>query len=113
MSKRVQIAPHLSVEELEQRYRQASDGIERSHYQILWLLSQGRTTAEVAQITSYSCSWIYELVWGYNRLGAESLGDKRQQNRGRTPLLNDEQQAQLWQVLQEESAMETYGMGQK
>ena len=80
MAKRVQIAPHLTVEELEQRYRQASDGVERSHYQILWLLSQGRTTAEVAQITSYSRSWIYELVWGYNRLGPESLGDKRQQN---------------------------------
>ena len=103
MAKRVQIAPHLSVEELEQRYRQASDGVERSHYQILWLLSQGRTTDEVAQITSYSRSWIYELVWGYNRLGTESLGDKRHQNPGRTPLLNDEQQAHLWQVLQEES----------
>jgi transposase len=91
----------LSVEELEQRYRQARDGVERSHYHILWLLAQGLSTAEVKALSSYSRSWIYELVWGYNRLGPESLGDKRHQNPGKPTLLNDEQQALLWQVLQE------------
>jgi transposase len=40
MPKRLQIAPHLPVAELERRYRQASEGIERSHYQIIWLLAQ-------------------------------------------------------------------------
>ena len=42
MPKRIQIAQHLPIEELEQRYRQAKDGVERSHYQIIWLLAQGR-----------------------------------------------------------------------
>lgn len=55
---------------------------------------------EVAAITGYSLHWIYELVQGYNRLGPDSLGDKRQENHDRTPLLNDEQQAQLWAFLQ-------------
>ena len=40
------------------------------------------------------------MVWGYNRLGPESLGDGRHQNFGSEPLLNDVQQAQLWQALQ-------------
>ena len=40
-------------------------------------------------------------VWGYNHLGPESLGDQRCQNRDRDPLLNDAEQAQLWQVLQQ------------
>ena len=53
MPKRIQIAPHLPIEELEQRYRQAKDGVERSHYQIIWLLAQGRRTQEVAQLTGY------------------------------------------------------------
>lgn len=101
MPKRIQIASHLSVEELEQRYRQATDGIERSHYQIIWLLAQGHRTKEVAQLTGYSRSWIYELVWGYNRLGPEAMGDKRHQNPGAKPLLDEFQQAQLWQILQE------------
>lgn len=101
MPRRIQIKPHLSVEELEQHYRQASDGVERSHYQIIWLLAQGKRSNEVAQITGYSRSWIYELVWGYNRLGPNALGDKRRDNPGAKPLLNDWQQAQLWQLLQQ------------
>jgi transposase len=94
----------LSIDELEKRYRQAQEGIERSHSQIIWLLAQGHTTAEVAEITSYSLSWIYELVWGYNRIGTESLGDKLRENRGKPALLNEVQRAQLWQALQEPPA---------
>jgi transposase len=102
MPKRIQIAPHLSVDELEQHYRQAQDGVESRHYQIIWLLAQGKRTEEVAQVTGYSRSWIYELVWGYNRDGADSLGDKRHHNPGAAPLLDDVQQAQLWQLLNEQ-----------
>ena len=101
MPRRISITPHLSIEELELGYRRAKDGIQRSHYQIIWLLAQGKKTEEVAQLTGYTRSWIYELVWGYNRLGAEALGDKRKENCGRKPLLDDVQQAQLWQALQE------------
>jgi transposase len=104
MGRRIQIAPHLSVDELEQRYRQSKDGVERSHYQIIWLLAQGQRSEDVAAVTGYSRQWIYELVWGYNRLGAEALGDKRHQNPGAQPLLNEVQQAQLWQLLQEPAA---------
>jgi transposase len=101
MSRRITIQAHLSLEELQARYREAKDAAERSHYQIIWLLASGKPTEEVAAITGYSRSWIYELVWGYNRLGSEALGDKRHQNPGAKPLLNDVQQAQLWQALQE------------
>jgi transposase len=103
MPKRIQIMPHLSLEELEQRYRQASDGVERSHYQIIWLLAQGRRSEEVAELTGYSRAWIYELVSSYNRLGPEALGDKRHENPGAVPLLNEFQQAQLWQLIQEQT----------
>ena len=100
MPKRISISPHLSLDELETRYRQAKAPIERSHYQIIWLLAQGRPTQEVAAVTGYSRNWIYELVWGYNRIGPESLGDGRHQNPGAEPLLTDVQQALLWQALQ-------------
>jgi transposase len=100
MPKRISIEPHLSLRELEQRYRQAKEPVERSHYQIIWLLASGRSSREVSQITGYSLSWIYELVWGYNRIGSKSLGDKRHEHQGADTLLNDVQQAQLWQALQ-------------
>ena len=70
MPKRITITPHLPVEDLERRYRQAKDAIERSHYQIIWLLGQGKRSEEVAAVTGYSRHWIYELVRSYNRLGA-------------------------------------------
>ena len=99
MPKRITIAPYLSLEELERRYRQAKEPIKRSHYQIIWLLASGRRTEDVAEITGYSRSWIYELVWGYNRVGPETLGDGRQDNPGAASLLDDVQQANLWQAL--------------
>lgn len=104
MPKRLQIAEHLSVEELEQRYRQASDGIERSHYQIIWLLAKGHKSEEVIKLTGYSRTWIYTIVRNYNQRGPTALGDKRQFNPGQAPLLNEAQRAQLWQALQEPPA---------
>jgi hypothetical protein len=44
MPKLVTIQPHLSVKELEQRYRQCSDLVESRHYQIIWLLCLCITT---------------------------------------------------------------------
>ena len=99
MPKGVSIEDHLSVEELEKRYPQAKEPIERSHYQIIWLIAMGKTSEEVAQVKGYKRSWIYELVWRYNRQGAENLGDSRQTNQGVPPMLTDEQQAQLYQIL--------------
>ncbi len=95
MPKRITISPHLVVEELERRYRRAKDPVERSHYQIIWLVAIGKPSSEVAAVTGYSRYWIYELVRSYNRLGPEALGDWRHQNPGATPLLDDQQQANL------------------
>jgi hypothetical protein len=54
MPKRITIAPHLSVEELQSSFRQAKTPTCAHHYQIIWLLANGKTTAEVMAITGYS-----------------------------------------------------------
>lgn len=100
MPSRIKIEPHLSLQELEQGYRKAKQGIEKIHYQVIWLLAQGKRTSYVSHVTGYSLSWIYELVRSYNRSGAKMLGDQRQHNRGRKPLLDDQQLALLYQRLQ-------------
>jgi transposase len=100
MSHRIQVTPHLSLADLEVRYRQCHDPVERSHTQIIWLLAQGRSALEVSAVTSYSRNWIYELARSYNREGPEALVDYRHQHPGRLTLLDDEQQALLLQVLQ-------------
>jgi hypothetical protein len=62
MPKKIKLEPHLSSEELENRYREAKDPVLRSHYQILWLISEGKTTREVMEVTGYSRGWIQELA---------------------------------------------------
>src|SRR5215208_6971575 len=49
MPKTVKLKHHLSSEELESRYRKASDPVLRSHYQIVWLISGGKSTARVVE----------------------------------------------------------------
>ena len=99
MPKQLSLSQHLSTQELLDRYRNATNVIEKSHYQIIWLLSTGRTPKQVAEITSYSQTWVYQLINRYNQQGKEGLGDLRASNQGKEPLLNDVQQAQLHQVL--------------
>lgn len=37
----------------------------RSHYQIVWLITQGKTTTEVVELTGYSSNWIRLLSRRY------------------------------------------------
>src|SRR5258708_30430107 len=52
--RRLRMAEHLSVEEIEKRYRSANEGVERSQWQIIWLLAGGKTSREVEAAMGYS-----------------------------------------------------------
>jgi transposase len=95
------LVAHLSTAELGQRYRAARQPIERSHLQIVWLLSQGRSEREVAAVTGYDQRWITEIVRRYNAEGARGLGDQRARNTGARPLLSQEDEAALRDALAE------------
>jgi hypothetical protein len=64
MPRRMTIAPHLSTEELQARFCHAKTPTVAHHYQIMWLLACGKTTAEVMAVTAYSRGWIYEASLG-------------------------------------------------
>jgi transposase len=97
MAQKMTVAPHVTVEELEQRYRGAEDRVARSQWHILWLLAGGMRTAEVARVTGYGVRWIQEVARRYRDGGADAVGDRRHANPGAPPLLDATQQ----QVLQE------------
>lgn len=99
MPKRLHLEEHLSTEELEDHYRKARDPVLRSHYQIIWLLSLGKLTREVREATGYSAEWIREISLRYNERGAESLGDRRHENPGASPLLSPSEQRELSEAL--------------
>jgi transposase len=95
------LVAHLSTAELGQRHRAARQPIERSHLQIVWLLSQGRSEREVAAATGYGQRWITEIVRRYNAEGTGGLGDQRAKNTGARPLLSQEDELMLQDVLVE------------
>ena len=101
MPKRLELSPHATTEELECRYRKAKDPVERSHLQIVWLLSEGRTTKEVCEVTGYSLGWVRKIARRYNEGGLDALGDRRHRNPGasKRALLDEEGQAQLREAL--------------
>ena len=101
MPKRLELLPHASTQELEHRYKKARDPVERSHLQIVWLLSEGRTTQEVCQVTGYSPGWVRKIARRYNEWGVGALGDRRHRNPGakKRALLDEEGQAQLREAL--------------
>jgi transposase len=81
---------HLSTEGLEARVRAANTVVERTHFQVIWLLAKGRSTRETAEITALSERWVDKLAERYARHGVRALGDQRRGNPGARPLLSAE-----------------------
>ena len=74
------IVEHLSVAELEERYRAAQDATEARHTQAIWLLAQGRTVLDVAAVLAFAPRWVEQLAARYNAHGPVALGDQRRRN---------------------------------
>src|SRR5215208_6153427 len=89
------LVAHLSTAELGQRHRAARQPIERSHLQIVWLVSQGRSEREVALVTGHGRRWIAEIVRRYNAAGPAGLGDRRNRSAGAKSLLDEPDKAAL------------------
>jgi transposase len=81
MARRTKLATKLGVDELERRYRGAGEGMERSHWQIIWLLARGRPAYEVARMTGYSAYWIGQIARRFNDGGEEALVNHRKISR--------------------------------
>src|SRR4051794_3680982 len=82
----------------------SSRPIERSHLQIVWLLSQGREVREVAAVSGYGLRRIGAIVRRYNEAGPDGLGDRRARNAGAKPLLDADGETALRAALAEPPA---------
>ncbi len=96
MSRSIHVATHLSVAELEQRYRAAHEPHERSWWQILWLLARGQTATAIADITGYNRGWIGQIAKRYNAEGPAGMVNRQRTTSWRAPrMLSAEQQEEL------------------
>ncbi len=85
--RRIHLASTLTTGELEKRYRAAKEPVERSWWQILWLLSQGQTAIAIAKSTGYSAAWIGQLAKRYNAEGPAGMVNRQQTRVRATPTL--------------------------
>ena len=89
------IVGHLSLRQLEARYRACHDATEARHLQAIWLLAQGRTFLEVAEVLAFVPRWVEQLAARYNASGPGALGDLRRRNGRPASLLTPELLAAL------------------
>jgi len=74
------VVDHLSVDELEERYRACVDVTQARHFQTIWLLAKGHTVREVSETMSFGERWIDQVRERYNVFGPDALGDRRCDN---------------------------------
>jgi len=63
------VAEHLSVAELEERYKACKDVTALRHYQAIFLLAKGHSTRQTGEITSFGQRWIEQRLERYNAIG--------------------------------------------
>lgn len=84
------IVDHLSPEALRARHKACTDTVEKSHYQVICLLSEGHAVVDVAKIMGFSTRWVELLRDRYNEAGPVALKDGRQNNGAPPSLLTPE-----------------------
>ena len=100
---RLPIVPHLSPGEVARRYRACRDGVEKTHWQVLWLLTRPGpppNPAQVAAQVGLTPAWVRTILKRWNAEGPAGLADRRPARNGGRPKLSDEQQAALFEALQ-------------
>src|SRR5690348_9538150 len=96
MARRIRLAMHLSVAELEHRYRAAHEPHERTWWQIVWLLARGQLAKEIAESTGYTASWIGQIAKRYNAEGPAGMVNRQRTTSWRAPrMLSAQQQEEL------------------
>ena len=100
---RLPIVPHLSPEEIARHYRACRTGIEKTHWQVLWLLTRTAdppTSAAVAVQVGLTPAWVRTVLKRWNAAGPAGLADRRATQNGGQAKLSDEQQAAWFEALQ-------------
>ena len=113
MAKQLTVAPHLELDELERRYRAASDPVARSQWLMVWHLAHVKTAAVVAALVGYHVTHLRQVLHRYNHQGPDSIGDRRHDNRGRALALTPAEQDELRAALLEPPADGGVGTSQK
>jgi transposase len=104
MARRTKLEPHLTPEELHERYRTATDRAVRSHFQALWLITQGHSQERAGEVVGYTQRWVQEIVKRYNAHGPDAMRDRRHEHPGVPRTLAQDDERELKKALEERPA---------
>jgi transposase len=88
----IKLKPHLTEQELYQRYRKCQQAREKIRWRALYLINKGGVANHVAKRVGRSSGWITNLAHRYNQQGAAAVSDQRGEvAAGPKPTLNAKQ----------------------
>ena len=94
----IKLKPHLTAEELYQRYRKCQKPREKIRWRALYLIAKGGIANDVAKRVGRSSGWITNLARRYNELGAPGVSDQRTEPMPSPPPTLNAKQAQALQT---------------
>ena len=77
---RLPIVPHLAPEQVYRHYRACRTGVEKTHWQLLWLLTRPEdplAPAQAAAQVGLSAVWARAVLKRWNADGPAGLADRR------------------------------------
>ena len=96
----IKLEPHLTEQELYQRYRTCQQSREKIRWRALYLIAKGGIANHVAKRVGRSSGWMTNLTRRYNQQGAEAVTDQRGDLvAGPKPTLNAKQAQALEKAL--------------
>ncbi len=84
------VADHLSISDLEQRFRGCKDPVDARHVQATWLLAQGHTVGSTSKVTAFGPHWIEQLLERRKASSPGVLANGRRRNGLKPNLLTPE-----------------------
>lgn len=101
---RLPIVPHLTPDEVARRYRTCRRGVEKTHWQVIWLLTRTDpppTPAAVGHQVGLTPAWVRTILRRWNAEGPDGLADRRAAANGGHAKLSIDRQLELWAALQQ------------
>ena len=94
----IKLKPHLTTDELYQRYRKCQQAREKTRWRALYLIAKGGIANQVAKRVGRSSGWMTNLARRYNKLGEAGVSDLRTKPLPSPPPVLNTKQAQALQT---------------